>query len=176
MQTRPEVIRELQAMFKEGATPSRLICHIVERHEGERSFHLLIQLYFLEAFGVPIVRALNPIDDYQHADLRFAYLNEMLLHEMIEKKSVWDNGVAESWLDTLSATEVHQRIKEAGENLPAEFKRVWPLMTPQEQRHLQVVIASARHSWETVKIMSRLLEALQLQVNELQTPAGVSRE
>jgi hypothetical protein len=170
---RPEVVSELRAMFREGAVPSRLIRHIVERHEGEQRFHLLIQRYFLDAFGVPIVRGLNPIDDYQHADLRLSQLNQQLLHEMIEKKSEWDRGGEESWLDNLKATEMYQRIEEAGRNLPAEIKRIWPTMTPQEQRHLQVMIASAQYSWETVQIMSRLLEALQHQVNELRTPAEV---
>ena len=52
MNTRPEVINELRSLFKEGATPSRLIRHIVERHAGERTFHSLIQAYFHEAFGL----------------------------------------------------------------------------------------------------------------------------
>src|SRR5437762_17538 len=92
MSTRPEVIGELRSLFKDGATPSRLIRHIVERHNGERTFHSLIQAYFLDAFGVPIVRGLNPADDYQHADLRYAFLNEQLVHEMIQKRSEWDSS------------------------------------------------------------------------------------
>ena len=171
----PEVIRELRAMFKEGATPSRLIRHIVERHEGEHSFHLLIQRYFLQGFGVPIVRGLNPIDDYQHADLRFAYLNQMLLHEMIEKRPEWDTDESNSWADSLTATEVHQRIREAEAYLPPDLKRCWPLMTAKEQRYILVSFASANYLSETVKIMSRLVEALQQQLLEAQaTPAGAT--
>ena len=55
-------------MFEGGATPSRLIRHIADRHEGDAGLHSLIQEYFLEAFGVPIVRGLNPNDDYQRRD------------------------------------------------------------------------------------------------------------
>jgi len=59
MITRREVVNEICSLFKDGATPSRLIRHIAERHEGEKSLHSLIQAYFLQAFGVPIVRGIN---------------------------------------------------------------------------------------------------------------------
>jgi len=91
MDIRSEVVTELRSLFRDGATPSRLIRRIVELHPGETHFYL-IQDYFREAFGVPIVRGLSRLDDYQRADLRLAYLNQMLLHEMIEKKTEWDHG------------------------------------------------------------------------------------
>jgi hypothetical protein len=53
MSTRLEVVNELRSLFQDGATPSRLIRHIVERHAGERRYHQLIQDYFREAFGIP---------------------------------------------------------------------------------------------------------------------------
>lgn len=118
MSTHPEVVHELRMMFKEGATPSRLLRHIVERHAGERAFHSLIQAYFHEAFGIPIVRGLNPIDDYQQAGFRYAFLNEQLVHEMIQRRSEWDSGAAAgareggSWLDSLAASDDKQRLRE----------------------------------------------------------------
>ena len=175
MEPRPEVVNELRVMFKDGATPSRLIRHIVERHEGDHEFHQLIQSYFFGAFCVPIVRGLNPVDDYEHADLRFAYLNQMLLHQMIEKRAEWDTDESDSWVDSLNAKGDRERIREAEEHLPPDLKRCWPLMTPKEQRYILVSFASANYLSETVKIMSRLLESLQQQVNELQaTPAGAA--
>ncbi len=177
MEVSPEIVAELRCLFREGATPSRLIRHVVERHDGEGHLFSLIQTYFREAFGIPIIRGLSPVDDYQHADLRYEFLNEQLLHEMIEKRPEWDTDDTESWLDSLVATEAHQRLREAESQMPSEFKQSWPQMTPQEQRHLVVHFASANANWETVKIMSRLLESLQQQVNELQaTPAGVASE
>ena len=175
MNTRPEVIGELRTMFKEGATPSRLIRHIVERHENEHRFHLLIQLYFLEAFAVPIVRGLNPIDDYQHADLRLDFLNEQLLHEMVQKRSEWDHGGSETWLDSLTATDDEQRHRKVRDAVPGELSRLWTQMTPKEKAYIHMLYASSHGQDETVKIMSRLLEALQNQVNELQAaPAGAT--
>ena len=177
MEVSPEIVAELRCLFREGATPSRLIRHVVERHDGEGHLFSLIQTYFREAFGIPIIRGLSPVDDYQHADLRYEFLNEQLLHEMIEKRPEWDTDESNSWADSLTATEVHQRIREAEAYLPPDLKRCWPLMTAKEQRYILVSFASANYLSETVKIMSRLLESLQQQVNELQaTPAGVASE
>ncbi len=136
MSPRPDVVSELRSLFKEGATPSRLIRHIVERHEGERSYQALIQAYFREAFGIPIVRGLNPTDDYQHADLRYAFLNEQLVHDMLQKRGEWDVGPgaelsrAESWLDSLSADDDQQRIDQVQATTIPELSRCWSQLTP----------------------------------------------
>lgn len=175
MEASPDVIAELRCMFKEGATPSRLIRHVVERHDGEGHLFSLIQSCFREAFGIPIVRGLSPVDDYQHADLRYAFLNQQLLHEMIEKRGEWDNDDSESWLDSLTATDDDQRINQVRNVVPGELSRFWTQMTPKEREYIQVMFASSHGMSETIKIMSRLLESLQQQVNELQvTPAGAS--
>lgn len=172
MSTRPEVISELRSLFKEGATPSRLIRHVVERHEGERGHHALIQAYFLETFGVPIVRGLSPIDDFQHADLRYAFLNEQLLHEMIQRRRVWDTDVigaseAGGWLDTLAAGDDKQRLREVQSvNLP-DLNACWPRLTQEERDYIQRSLASARGLHESVKILARLAECLQQQLAEL---------
>lgn len=261
MNIRSEVVSELQILFKEGATPSRLIRHIVERHEGERMLHSLIQAYFLEAFEVPIVRGLSPNDTenpvlnrkehekviaeildetlgpllkdpaskfgslsgaggksknvdelkrqihaklverldfsrvkdpandafrrdirrvirhlcncYYRADLRYAFLNEQLLHEMIEKRSDWDsNGDSsgnDTWLGNLSASDDHQRISQAQAVMPSELSRCWPELTPNERNFIHLSMASANGLFETVKILSRLVECLQQKIVELET-------
>ena len=175
MNSSPEVVNELRSLFREGATPSRLIQHIVERHSGEESFFMLIQDYFREAFGVPIVRGLSPVDDYLHPELRYEFLNQQLLHEMVENRSEWDNDDSESWLDSLIATDDDQRINSVRNVVPGELSRFWTQMTPKEREYIQVMFASSHGMSETVKIMSRLLESLQQQLNELQTtPAGAA--
>jgi hypothetical protein len=174
MSTRPEVIRELRSLFKEGATPSHLIRHIVERHAGERRYHQLIQDYFREAFGVPIVRGLNPIDDYRHADLRHAFLNEEVVHEIIQRKSEWDENAAagtgrtDSWLDPLNASDDHQRISQLKTTAIPELARIWSQLTPEEQHFIDGSMATANGLYETVKILSRLAECLQQRVVELE--------
>jgi hypothetical protein len=182
MDTRPEVVSELRSLFKEGATPSRLIRHVVERHEGERSLHALIQSYFLEAFGIPIVRGLNPTDDYQHTDLHYAFLNEQLIHDMVQKRSEWDAGfvagssATESWLDPLKAVDDEQRISQVQSVAISELSRCWQQLTPKEQAYIQRSLATANGLYESVKILSRLAECLQQQVAELQaTTSGSSQ-
>jgi hypothetical protein len=180
MSTRPEVISELQSLFKEGATPSRLIRHIVDRHEGELNFHSLIQAYFLDAFGVPIVRGLNPLDQYDHGDLRYSFLNEHLVHEMIQRATEWapSGGVAArgagSWLDSLTATDAKQRIKEVQSQIPPDLRRCWSQLTPEEQYYIQMSTASANGLFETVKILSRLAECLQQKIVELESASTTS--
>jgi hypothetical protein len=63
--TRPEVIEELRSLFRRGATPTRLIRHIVDRHANVPDVGILIQDYFSEAFAVGLLRGLrkgNPLD------------------------------------------------------------------------------------------------------------------
>jgi hypothetical protein len=174
MNTRPEVINELRSLFKDGATPSRLIRHIVDRHAGERTYHSLIQACFREAFGIPIVRGLNPIDDYQHADLRYAFLNEQLVHEMIQRRSEWDSGGAAgtredgAWLDSLTAHDDKQRLREVQSVTLPDLSECWSRLSPDEQHYIQRSFASANGLYETVKILSRLVECLQRRLDEVE--------
>ena len=174
MTPRSEVVCELRSLFKEGATPSRLIRHIAERHKGEARLHLLTQLYFQEAFGIPIVRSLNPTDNYQHADLRYAFLNEQLIHEMVKKRKEWDaangrgSGGNASWLDTLTSSDHQQRLNQIQATAIPELSRCWPQLTAEEQHYIQRSLATANGLYETVKILSRLVECLQQRLIEVE--------
>jgi hypothetical protein len=177
MSARADVIRELQAMFKEGATPSRLIRHIADRHEGDAGLHALIQEYFLEAFSVPIVRGLNPRDDYRATDQHLAFLNELLLNEIVAKRSEWDServsaidGDA-SWLSTLSARSDDERLVAAQTRIEPELVQSWDQLLPKEQQFIQRTIAGANGLYETVKILARLAECLQGRIVELEEQA-----
>jgi hypothetical protein len=179
MNPRAEVVRELRSLFREGATASRLIRHIVERHEGERCCHALIQAYFLEAFAIPIVRGLNPTDDYRHTDLRYAFLNEQLVHDMIQARGEWDvesesgTETAGSWLDALEANDDQQRLSQAQAMPIPELSRCWPQLTPKEQHFIQRTLATANGLYESVQVLSRLAECLQQQLTDLQAaPSG----
>ena len=173
MNARAEIISELRSILKEGATPSRLIRHIVERHSGESGMHTLIQEYFLETFGVPIVRGLKPLDDYDHADLRYAFLNNDLLHDIVQKRLEWDGDFTDapelnSWLDTLIASDDHERIRQMQSSVPNDLKHCWPQLSLEEQYYIQMSSASANGLNEKVKILSRLVEQLQQKVIELE--------
>jgi hypothetical protein len=178
METRPEVIDELRLLFQNGATPSRLIRHVAERHPAEPALHALIQEYFREAFAVPLVRGLKPHDEYESVDLRYAFLNEQLVHEMIEKRPEWDRGPAgaangrQPWLDSLVATSDPDRIRQAQSMPFPELSQSWHRLTAKEQAFIQRSIASANGLYETVKILARLAEHLQQRVAELEKPSA----
>jgi hypothetical protein len=171
MQPLPEVIDELRALFKKGATPSRLIRQIAERHEGETPVHALVQTYFREAFGVEPVRGLNPLDTFQNTDLRYSFLNTQLLYEMIQKKSTWENrgeSEPESWLDSLRVIDVREPARQARGALAPELERCWKLLNSDEREFLLTSMASANGLFELVRILALLAESLQQRITELE--------
>jgi hypothetical protein len=169
MSVRPEVQEELRLLFRQGATPSRLIQLIAERHRGEQSLHGLIQIYFLETFGVPIVRGLNPLDDYESIGLKYAFLNDDVLHWMIEARTTWDQSSSEqSWLDALTATSIDERLRKAKEQPYSELSRNWDKLDDKERFVIQRLIAGLNGRSEQVRILARLAERLQQRVNELE--------
>ena len=161
-------VGELRSLFKEGATPSWLIRHIVEHHEGQRGLHGLIQAYFFEAFGIPIVRGLNPNDDFRHSDLRYAFLNEHLVHDMIEKRAEWDHGFEgqTGWLDSLEASDDQERFGRLQATDIPELSACWSKLTVKEQSFIQRSMATTNGLYESIKILSRLAECLQQQLLE----------
>lgn len=170
----PEVVEELRDLFRDGVTPSRLLRHIAERHDGEPGLHHLIQLYFMEAFGVPIVRGVDPIDRHDHNHRRYWFLNHQLLTEMIQHKAAWDTDGTGAWLDGLTATDPAAWLASAPTDPPPPaLKGCWDSLTPAERQYIQMTHASAGHLWEEVNILSHLCERLQQQVNELSTAAAV---
>lgn len=175
MNIQPSVIEELRSMFKEGATPSRLIQHIVARHPKEGNWHGLIQDYFREGFGVPIIRGLSPMETYSDIDLRYAYLNEDVLHEMVQSRTIWDrqsNGAEDepsSWLDSLEATSALDRLREAERmGTPPDFSE--SRGGPKENERSGIVLANANYKGRTemVHILARLVERLQQRIVALE--------
>ena len=178
MNARPEVVGELRVLFEEGATPSRLIRHVLERHEGERSLHALIQDYFREAFEVPIVRGVSTIDADGIAGLDYAFLNEQLIHEMVVRRT--EQGHAEdetrdgssSWLDSLEAHGDRERMEGMQTAKIPELSGAWDQLSASEQRFIRRSLATAGGLYETVKILARLAECLQRRVEELEAQSA----
>jgi hypothetical protein len=164
-------------LFRQGATPSRLIQLIAARHRGENSLHGLIQLYFLETFGVPIVRNLNPLDDYQSIGLKYAFLNDDVLHWMIEFRSTWDQGSSEpSWLDSLTATSIDDRLRSAKQHVPVGLEKSWDKLDEKERFVIQRLVSTSNGHYEQVRILARLAERLQQRINELEAERAAVSE
>ena len=182
MSVNPLVIEELRAMFREGATPSRLIQHIVTRHGEERNWHGLIQDYFKDAFAVPIVRGLKPLDNYHYEDLRYAFLNQDVLHEIIEKQSGWNSEEANTpppatgWLHSLSATNAEEAIKKAESAGMPELADYWDRLDSRERLVLCRLIGGFNRRSEMVKILASLAERLQQRILELENELRKERE
>ncbi len=175
MNVQASVIEELRSMFKEGATPSRLIQHIVARHPNEGNWHGLIQDYFREGFGVPIVRGLSPVETYDNIDLRYAYLNEDVLHEMVQSRTLWDRvpnrteGDLSSWLDSLTATSALDRLQEAKQmGTPADLSESWGRLNENERSGIVLANSSFKGRTEMIQILARLVERLQQRIVALE--------
>jgi hypothetical protein len=175
MSIQASVIEELRSMFKNGATPSRLIQHIVARHPHAGNWHGLIQDYFREGFGVPIVRGLRPSEVYDGNDLRYAYLNEDVLHQMAQSRTLWDQelnkqeGTSPSWLDSLAATSDLDRLEEAKQwGAPADLAESWDRLSDQERRAIALANSGYKGRTEMVHILARLVEGLQRRIVALE--------
>lgn len=173
MTTNPVVVEELREMFRVGSTPSQLVRYIVEHHQGEEHLVFLIQDYFREAFDVAIVRGVGSFDVSALGKLRYAFLNDDLLHEMVEKQSTWnrdanhrESGNA-AWLAGLTATSLDDHFHEAASGM-AELSNLWNRLDPKEQAVLQRLIAGNSWKYEQLQILIQLAERLQQRVNELE--------
>lgn len=174
MTTNESVVQELREMFRCGATPSRLLRHIVDRHPNEDSWHALIQDYFLEAFNVGIVRGLQVKDDYSHCDLRHFFLNKDVLHEMIQTAEQWTTcastcgGSEANWFDRLDATTYEERIKEFETTPRNELSASWNNLTNDEREAINRVLAESKRKRESIDILAHLAERLQQRIRELE--------
>ena len=175
MNTQASVIQELRSMFKEGATPSRLIQHIVARHPNEGNWHGLIQEYFREGFGVPIVRGLSPMETYNDIDLRYAYLNEDVLHQMVQARTTWDHerneseGASPCWLGSLTATSDLDRLEEAEQLGPSpDLAESWDKLNDKVRRGIVLASSGYKGRTEMVHILARLVERLQQRILSLE--------
>jgi hypothetical protein len=145
MTTDPKLVAELRALFRGGATPSRLVWRIVARHGGEPQMDRLVRAYFREAFGVLMFRASADLLTLPPEELPFAGINASTIHQIVARRAEWDSSSEPSWMDGLPAS---------GAGQPSESA--------------QRLTATARHLHEQVAILSRLVEQLQGQVVALE--------
>jgi hypothetical protein len=160
------VIAELRSLFRQGATPSRLVRHVVEHHGRGPDTDRLIRAYFREAFGVPMLRASATLLDLPPEQLPFAPVTARYVHEMVEHRGEWD---AESgWMDTLSATNVGTQFRQAHPEREPGLALVWEQLDEPTRDVLRRLYSSQQHLSETTAILSRLVEQLQAQVVALE--------
>ena len=177
-----QIIQELRQLFKEGATPSRLIRHILASHPEETVSRWMLRDYLEEAFGLTLARGVKSSEDYEHPDLRCAVLNRTLIPEIIQQRKQWDSPpesqmvIEPCWLDGLEVTNP-EIAKKAATALPHPglSEATWANLSPAEQESLHVQMASHRLLLERVLMLATLAERLQHQVEKLEQQIGPSQ-
>jgi hypothetical protein len=173
MRPDPQVIEELRTLFIEGSTPSRLIQHIVARHENEKKLYTLIQLYFREAFLTPLLHVNPEVMLNDPGGLGLAFLNVNLVHQMLLARSEWDKersstSLPADWLGGFQVRSDADLISDAKPEMIPELGKSWGVLDDDAKRYIQRAFGNAQALHERVLLLARLAEQLQQQVNALQ--------
>jgi hypothetical protein len=170
----PQLIADLRQMFRNGATPSRLIQHLVLHHHGKDNWFDFVQASFREAFSVPFVRIPDQLEQVHFHDLSLAHLNKGLVHEMIQTRHLWDTdqgnhaGCHSTWLDSLTAQDDVERFQQLYPAADPLLAKSWSYLDPKAQKQIQMRLANADSYYERVLILARLAERLQQRILELE--------
>ncbi len=168
----PQVVEELRTLFLAGATPSRLIKHIISRHATVDKLYSLIQLYFREAFLTPLLRVSPELMLIDPQGMDLAFLNVNLIHQMLLNQHEWDTEHSPdtretNWLDGIQLKSDADQINNVKPELIPELSKSWGFLAEEARRYIQRTFGTAQALNERVLLLSRLAEQLQQQVNVL---------
>jgi hypothetical protein len=182
MSISPTFVHELRTLFKQGATPSKLIRQILLRHPQEHHWRQLVQDYFWEAFAVPLVRMPTKPHDLDQLTLRYAHFNRHLVHQMIQMRPKWDvnyggdSSSENSWLNGLPATDDLALREQADPTIVPELADAWASFDPKAQKYIKELMGSFNALYERVVILAQLAECLQGQVAEAERPSALTND
>lgn len=169
------IIRELRILFKKGATPSRLIRHIIRRLPGELVTAWVLREYLEQAFCLPMVRLIQPGVDYSHDNPCFVALNRTLIPEIVQRRHEWDLEQEQSkdttscWFDGLISTSPEGARDAASQTAhPNLSASTWASLSPEEQDALRLQMAGIKTVSERATLLVHLVERLQQQVEALE--------
>ena len=167
------IIEELRELFRNGATPSRLMHHVRNRFPGEKVSMWVIQAYFEQAFCLGMVRGISPAMDVTNPRT-FPSLNKRLILEMVHSRNDWNtlgshSTDPKSWFDHLE-TRSEDEVIEMSRLEPHSFISAegWQALGPDDQQMLRAHFAGNEMVSERVQILATLAERLQQQVEELE--------
>jgi hypothetical protein len=177
----PTVINELRALFKAGATPSRLMRHIIANREPQILpwTDKLIRAYFREAFRIPMFRLSAGLLADGPEGLVVAHINRNVIHQMIVNRSEWDKESADSpasstWMDSLTATDESQMVEHSHPESWKELSNVWGQLDDSAKKCIKRLIGNSQTLYEKVEILATLSEQLQQQVIALENEVNSS--
>jgi hypothetical protein len=179
MVERSRLVQRLRQLFKDGATPLRLIREVLAAF-GEDTSSRQVRDILGESFQLPLVR-LGPSLDLSQQGYRHGGLNRTLLVEIVENKERWERLVPSSaeessWMDGLKVTGPEAvRTKLAADSYPGLSRETWAALSPGEQQALLVQLASGLILSEHFEVLCRLAERLQEKIDELEGARQSSR-
>jgi hypothetical protein len=173
MKDHNQIIQDLRHLCKDGATPSRLIQHIVRWVGITVSYRDIIEI-LEKAFTLPIVR-IGPSVGSSDTKVKGDVLNKTLLMEIVERRAEWDEASSSttpflpSWMDGLRAASP-QNTEDNLRSSPiaglSNEKRA--ILSLDEQNAIYVQLSSAVLFSQRVEVLSKLAERLQEKINELE--------
>jgi hypothetical protein len=174
MNDRIRLIRDLRKQFKDGATPSRLIHHILDETSGTITYSEICGI-LQEAFCLPVVRisrsSVSPQKDH-----RGVILNRTLLADLVQARSKWDSphpdAVANelSWMDGVAVNSTESIACDVRKKpFPGLSNKSWSALSSEEQEALYVQLTTGIVFSQRVEILARLVERLQGKIVELES-------
>jgi hypothetical protein len=176
----PQVVAELRDLFRKGATPSRLIRHIIHRHAGQSGVDVLVRAYFREAFGVPMLRFDLGALEREPEDLVLATLNAQVIPRMLATRPEWDTLPARddasglNWAQSLVPTDEAELIQRANPSSVPELARSWDRMDRETQNYIKRLVGNGQALHEKLLMLAQLAEQLQQQVMELEQRSALT--
>lgn len=168
--TNTDLVNALRTLFADGATPSLLIRRLFEETTQEEAPTTLLSRYFSEAFGNKAYQ-IPVIDDPDFQELRYADLNDELLHQLVQGLPAWKETPeceGESWCDEVQAIDLRARKAEFDPYKDPYLSQVWDKLDRKAQAYITHQILTARVKHEKIRILSKLAERLQQKVFHLE--------
>lgn len=175
----PRIVAELRAMFLNGATPSRLIRHIADRHETDPEWPSRVDDYFDAAFRVvPFVRPLQGphASSVDVESLDWSDLNGELLRNMVGRRASWKDEVeGPAWCDGLRvAPDDLKLIDGVQPEADPRLSDCWATLPTRAREAIRQAMVNAQGYFEQSQVLVRLVERLQQQVLEMERQPAAS--
>lgn len=141
-----QLVFELRAMFRTGATPAALIARIAERHAGDPHLDATVRAYFRDAFHIPMIRiGLEQVQDIA-AGGDVPGLTERYAPQIARTRHEWDDTVAAGG----------EAVPDP-ESIP-ELAASWGRMDDEARAFVRRLIATASRSQASAAALAVLLD------------------
>jgi hypothetical protein len=173
MKVDQHVLDDLRRMLRDGATPSRLIRHVIAHQQDDDGSNLRFRLtdYFHDAFRV-FLRGL-PVDSAKLSDeYSNSYHNQFLLHRIVQQRPHWDQDSECTWLGDRKATDEGELNDSIDLKRQPELAGVIDHLDERSERAIKMAMGNCNALYELVQILAALAERLQDKIDRLEAQIG----